>query len=57
MQGVDTLKRAFITMISEGIKFIDLPHEAFSGRLYRDSIPDPVADNAEALEQSLKPVL
>ena len=31
-------------IVPEGVKFIELPHEAFSGRLYRDSIPDPVKD-------------
>jgi len=31
-------------IVPEGVKFIELPHEAFSGRLYRDSIPDVVKD-------------
>lgn len=31
-------------IVPEGVKFIELPHEAFSGRLYRDRIPDPVKD-------------
>ena len=31
-------------IVPEGVKFIELPHEAFSGRLYRDSIPEVVKD-------------
>ena len=31
-------------IVPEGVKFIELPHEAFSGRLYRDRIPDLVKD-------------
>lgn len=31
-------------IVPAGVKFIELPHEAFSGRLYRDSIPDVVKD-------------
>lgn len=31
-------------IVPEGVKIIELPHEAFSGRLYRDRIPDLVKD-------------
>ncbi len=31
-------------IVPEGAKFIPLPHEAFSGRIYRDDIPDLIAD-------------
>jgi hypothetical protein len=31
-------------IVPESVKFISLPHEAFSGRLYRDEIPDLIAD-------------
>jgi nitrogenase molybdenum-iron protein alpha/beta subunit len=31
-------------IVPEGVKFTELPHEAFSGRIYRDSIPDVVKD-------------
>lgn len=36
------------TIIQPGTKFISLPHEAFSGRLYRKDIPDLV-DSVEVL--------
>lgn len=31
-------------IVPEGVKFIPLPSEAFSGRIYRDAIPDLVRD-------------
>ena len=31
-------------IVPESVEFIALPHEAFSGRLYRDEIPDLIAD-------------
>ncbi|MBQ9272106.1 MAG: oxidoreductase [Mogibacterium sp.] len=31
-------------IVPEGVRFIPLPHEAFSGRIYRDSIPNIIED-------------
>ncbi len=36
-------------IVPAGVKFIELPHEAFSGRLYRDGIPDLVEKNSCSL--------
>ena len=36
-------------IVPESAEFIALPHEAFSGRIYRDEIPDLVADINELL--------
>lgn len=36
-------------IVPEGARFISLPSEAFSGRIYRDEIPDLVADINELL--------
>ena len=31
-------------IVPQGAKFTALPHEAFSGRIYRDDIPDLIRD-------------
>jgi len=36
-------------IIQPGTKFISLPHEAFSGRIYRKDIPDLV-DNIDIIQ-------
>ena len=38
-------------IVPESAKFISLPSEAFSGRIYRDSIPDLVNDSESILKQ------
>ena len=38
-------------IVPESAKFISLPSEAFSGRIYRDSIPDLVNDPEPILKQ------
>lgn len=44
----DPLYRA---IVPPGAKFIALPHEAFSGRIYRDDIPDLIKDPDAILKQ------
>ena len=38
-------------IVPAGAKFIALPHEAFSGRIYRDDIPDLIKDPDAILKQ------
>lgn len=38
-------------IVPPGAKFIALPHEAFSGRIYRDDIPDLIKDPDAILKQ------
>ena len=38
-------------VVPDGIRFISLPHEGFSGRIFRNEIPDLVKDPAAILKQ------
>jgi nitrogenase molybdenum-iron protein alpha/beta subunit len=37
-------------VVPEGVRFIDLPSEAFSGRIYREQIPDLISGYSKFLE-------